>query len=184
MLAGQILDDRFLLQGVIGQGSFCTVYQATDQHRLKSVAVKVLKDSQMHSSFLAEVNAMKLLRRSGGIPRCYSYGTAGKHHYLAMELMTTDVMRLLQANGPLPACLLIQTAIETIKSLEKVHSAGLLHLDLKPDNLALRQKHGEISCFLMDFGLSERYINNGQHWKYSESYPSMATQSSRPQMYL
>lgn len=171
MLVGQILDGRFLLQGVIGQGSFCTVYQATDQHRLKPVAVKVLKDSQMRSSFLTEVKAMQLLRSQSGIPHCYSYGTAGKHHYLAMELMSTDIMRVLQANGPFPACLLVQIAIEAIKSLEKVHSAGLLHLDLKPDNLGVRSKHGKITCFLLDFGLSERYINNGQHWKYSESYP-------------
>lgn len=170
MLTGQVLDGRFLLQGVIGQGSFCTVYQATDQTRLKPVAVKVLKDCQMQSSFLVEVNAMKALRHSAGIPRIYAYGTEGKRRYLAMELMKTDVMKLFRASGPLHVCLLVQVAKETIQALAKVHAAGLLHLDLKPDNLALRLKHGQISCFLVDFGLSERYSLNGHHWKYSESY--------------
>ena len=168
MLEGKVLDDRFSLSRKVGEGTFCSVYLATDQNTLKKVAVKVLKDPTAVQSFRKEIATLKDLQNAPGLAKYYASGTH-ELNYIVMELLTTDTLQVFKANGALPVSMLLKITFDSLTALESMHSQGYLHLDIKPDNLAIRRKKRRYKCYLVDFGLSQRFIFSGAHYLYAET---------------
>jgi len=168
MLEGKVLDDRFALTRRIGEGTFCSVYLATDQNSLKKVAVKVLKDSTAEHSFRKELNTLKELANAPGLAKYYASGS-GQPKYIVMELLTTDMLQVFKATGALPMAVLLKVAIETLLALESIHSQGYLHLDIKPDNIAVKRKERKYKCYLVDLGMANKYFLSGSHYLYAET---------------
>lgn len=168
MLEGKVLDDRFALAHRIGEGTFCSVYLATDQNTLKKVAVKVLKDSTAEHSFRKELSTLKELANAPGLAKYYASGS-NQPKYIVMELLTTDMLQVFRANGALPVAVLLKIAKETLIALESIHSQGYLHLDIKPDNIAIKRKEREYKCYLVDLGMAAKYSRSGTHYQYAET---------------
>lgn len=163
-MIGKIIHDHYLIQKNIGKGNFCAVYLATDPFSLSQVAIKILKDDCGESDMTQEAATLTALSEVSGVPRLLGSGSFEKQLYLVQELLDTDVYYLQRNCSLLPVPIVLSIAHAAIKVLKNIHSAGYLHLDIKPDNIGVKRTLKGVQIYLMDFGLAKKYIVNGRHY--------------------
>lgn len=168
MHIGSVVNGKFTVVSRLGTGSFSTVYQGREELTLKSVAIKVLNPDTPSISLANEMKAIQACKETPGVPRIYHSGKVGETPYIVMELLGSDLLSLLCQQGKFPIPLVVQIAIQTLQTLEGIHAAGYLHLDIKPDNILLKRKKDSIRCYMIDFGLSKKYMLGGKHYVWSD----------------
>ncbi|MCX7166324.1 MAG: serine/threonine protein kinase [Rhodocyclales bacterium] len=143
----------------IGEGAISNVYLA--QHRMlkRPAAVKVLKpqaaSDEWTARFQREVQLSSLLHHPNTI-RIYDYGTGpGGELYYAMEYLEgLSLADLVERYGPVPPARAAYILRQVCASLWEVHSCGLVHRDIKPQNIMLCEIRGERDFVkVLDFGL-------------------------------
>lgn len=152
--------DDYVLKGIVGVGGMGTVFRAVDTRTGDDVALKVLAERYKHDAGMRA--RFRLEARIGmqvsheRIVKTLALGETddvfGEVDYVVMELFESIALHELVAlNGPLDwptACDIICQAAEGLAAL---HRQGLVHRDVKPDNLLINQ-HGDVK--LVDFGLA------------------------------
>lgn len=153
---------RYSLQELIGSGAFADVYRATDRALDRDVALKVLKprlvaDSESFSRFLSEAKIGANLFHPH-IATIFDLGEHAGYYFLAMRLVEgPSLAHLIKTEGPLPlerAGLFIQ---QVGSALAFAHQKGLVHRDIKPQNVIVCQE----GAVLTDFGLARALENSG-----------------------
>jgi serine/threonine protein kinase len=143
----------------IGRGGFAIVYRADDPRFGRTVAVKVLLgqfDDDARQRFERECRAMGTVSRHPHCVTVYDSGfTDDGNPYLVMEDMTGGS---LSEQGPLPWAETIEIGVKVCGALSASHAAGVLHRDIKPDNI-LVSAYGEPK--LGDFGIA-RFDDSSQ----------------------
>jgi len=144
-LLPKILDDRYALRSVIGQGGMAIVMIADDCSDLCQVAVKILlpqlaKDRRARERFAVEVEAARVVDH----PSVVRFVGAGEHQglpYMVMELVAgPSLSDLVDERGPLAWPLALELAKQAAGALEAMHARGLIHRDVKPANLLLQME--------------------------------------------
>lgn len=158
---GEILADRYELIAPLGRGGMGQVWEARDR-RLggRRIAVKLLTDDQM----AAHDDSTELLRRftreasvtaglqHPGVPAVHDVGSYSGGLYLAMELVEgRSLDDLVEAHGPLPVGWAAAIAAQVCAVLAIAHERGLVHRDIKPQNLMLT-RDGTVK--VLDFGVA------------------------------
>jgi serine/threonine-protein kinase len=145
----------------LGRGSVGMVYEA--QHaRLGRVALKVLRrellrDAEMVSRFFTEAVALGRIGHDH-IVRVLDDGVAADgQHYYVMELLEGETLaQRLDRTGALPVSEVLRLGMQVASALAAAHTAGVIHRDLKPDNLFLvRRDDGASHLKVLDFGLAK-----------------------------
>ena len=155
-LAGQTLADRYDLLALLGTGGMGAVYRAHDRELDELVALKVIKpelsrDPVMVDRFRHEV---KLARRVThvNIARTFELGHADGVVYCTMELVEGESLhQRLQRAGRLAIADAAAIAGELCAGLAAAHAAGVIHRDIKPDNVLLASDGRVV---LADFGVA------------------------------
>jgi eukaryotic-like serine/threonine-protein kinase len=149
---------HFQIKGRLGRGGMGVVYRAIDEKLDREVAVKVLApyvagDPEARARMLREARAAAGLTHRN-IVTVYEIGDDGDHFYIAMELIEGDSLRALlhERSEPLAWQEAVRIARAVASALAKAHAAGVVHRDLKPDNV-LVARDGEIK--LVDFGVAK-----------------------------
>ncbi|WP_339719614.1 protein kinase [uncultured Paraglaciecola sp.] len=148
---------RYEIKEMIGEGAMAKVYRAYDPEINRSVAFKVLKedhcvDEEYLSRFLREAKAAGALSHSG-IVTVYDVGKIEKSPYIMMELLDgCDLGEVLKNNKKLPLKQTLIIALQLAKSLDYAHKSGIIHRDIKPDNIIV-MPDGE-SIKVADFGIA------------------------------
>ena len=148
---------RYEIKEMIGEGAMAKVYRAFDPEINRSVAFKVLKedhcvDEEYLSRFLREAKAAGALSHSG-IVTVYDVGKLEKSPYIMMELLDgCDLGEVLKNNKKLPLKQTLIIALQLAKSLDYAHKSGIVHRDIKPDNIIVLPD-GE-SIKVADFGIA------------------------------
>lgn len=158
--AGDVLGDRYEIEGPLGQGGMAQVFAAHDRHLDRHVAVKVLRPHLTETDaerFRREIRALARLSHPG-IVTIFDLGQ-GEHVYFAMERIDGGPFTEL---GPYEGDVasqarLLGAAISVSETLGYVHRLGMVHRDLTPRNILLTP-HG--SPKLMDFGLVQLTENS------------------------
>jgi serine/threonine protein kinase len=139
-----------------GRGAMGVVYKAEDTKLGRMVALKFLPDE-----LAAHPPALDRLRREArmigalnhpGICTMYQLGEASGRVFLVMEFLEGESLRERMVRKPLSENELLEIAVQVAKALEAAHGQGMVHRDIKPDNLFLT-KQGAVK--LMDFGLAK-----------------------------
>jgi hypothetical protein len=141
------LATRFEALREIGRGTFGVVVEARDRKLGRAVAIKLLRAElagQARQRFASEASLLAQLR-DPGVVDVYDHGETSGGPYLVMELLEGRSWR------DAPPEDLVAATLEVAAALEAVHAAGVLHRDIKPDNL-MRTRDGRV--VLMDFGLA------------------------------
>ena len=152
--------DGYAVEGVIGGGSFGTVYRARQAGLDRVVALKVptyeiAADPVMAKRFAREARAAAAIHHPG-VVSIYAVGTlADGRPYLAMEYVEGKPLDSILSNGPLPVSRALTIARQIASALSETHAAGVVHRDLKPTNVMWRRdRNGDDVITLVDFGIA------------------------------
>src|SRR5450631_2865348 len=148
----------------LGVGGMAEVYRAKDTRLERAVAIKILPaafsaDSDRLHRFEQEARAASALNHPN-IVTIYELGRDGSSHYIAMELVEGQTLRVLLGSGLLPMRKVIEIAAQVAEGLTKAHEAGITHRDLKPENLMLSHD-GFVK--ILDFGLAKHAASSAEH---------------------
>jgi predicted hydrocarbon binding protein len=144
----------------LGQGGMGMVFRAIDQRLDRPVALKVLDpqlaaEQSMRQRFFREAKAMASVR-SDHVVNVFEVGTAASLPYLAMELLQGESLAAYQKTvGTVPLREALRIARETAFGLAALHGRGLVHRDIKPDNLWLESPAGRVK--ILDLGLAREH---------------------------
>ena len=148
---GLILEDRYQLMAVLGQGGMGIVYQATDLMLERNVAVKVLSKTDstgdQRQRLLTEAKATAKLNHPN-VVAIYDAGRVGDIPYIVMELVEGVTLREIEA----PTIdEVVSLAEDMCAALAHAHQNRIIHRDLKPENVMITAR---FQAKLMDFGLA------------------------------
>jgi serine/threonine-protein kinase len=159
---GTVLDGTYRLTRLLGLGGMGAVYEASHTGAGKRVAVKV-----MHRGLLAYPELLARFKREAKVTselahphvvNVFGIGTApAGEPYMVMEFLEgEDLQTRLERVGPLPLETVVQIVNQVASALAEAHAAGVVHRDLKPDNVFLvRVPDDAIFAKVVDFGLSK-----------------------------
>ncbi len=167
-LVGKVLDNRYTILSRVGKGGMGVVYKA-EQHLIgRIVALKVLnkeivKDETAVKRFLNEARAIASLENMHTVT-LYDFGvtTEGLLYYTMELLAGRPLSSLLQSHGPLPVDRAVEIIFQTLESLGEAHDKGILHRDIKPDNLFLQARTAGERVKVLDFGIAKLVGEGGE----------------------
>jgi eukaryotic-like serine/threonine-protein kinase len=156
---GDVIAGKYRVERVLGVGGMACVVAAKHLHLDESVALKFLRREFLTQRGVAErftreaKAACKI--RSEYVARVYDVGTHAGAPFLVMDhLVGRDLYTVLLESGPLPVDAAVEYAMQTCAALAAAHSIGIVHRDVKPENLFLVEHHGLPTVKLLDFGIS------------------------------
>ncbi|PZM79107.1 MAG: hypothetical protein DKT66_21730 [Candidatus Melainabacteria bacterium] len=160
-LVGTTLDDRYLIEGVIGRGGMGVVYRARQQNMDKDMAIKML-----YSHKVSEPEAIKRFHREAKtvtavrhhhIINLYDFGMYQNQPYLVMDYLEGKSLKdILKEEGALSFERAGRVFTQVLEALASAHESNLVHRDLKPENIMLsRHNNQDDWVTLIDFGLSK-----------------------------
>jgi len=142
--------------GELASGAFATVYRAVELGTGRPVALKVLRvaDASPHlvEVFEKELGALALLSNHPNVTTLYgTFSTPEGRPVLVLELCRESLAHRVRQSGPLSAGEVVQVGIKIAGALETAHRSGLLHRDMKPQNILVSQFDEPV---LADFGVA------------------------------
>jgi type II secretory ATPase GspE/PulE/Tfp pilus assembly ATPase PilB-like protein/tRNA A-37 threonylcarbamoyl transferase component Bud32 len=152
-----------LIQDLLGQGGMGRVYRAVHESLNKQVAVKVLNAALVANAtfverFLREARAAAQLDHPN-VVRILNAGEDGGRHFIIMDLVEGENLRTrLRREGRLPRGEALRLATGTAHALAAAHELGLVHRDIKPDNIMIDETGG---VKVADFGLARQVSGGG-----------------------
>ena len=179
-LIGKRLDGRYSIESLVGVGGMANVYRGTDLKTGNQIAVKVLKDEFLDNEelvrrFKNESKAISILSHPN-IVKVYDVSVTDKLQYIVMEYVDGITLKeyLKQRGGALTWKETVHFATQILSALQHAHSKGIIHRDVKPQNIMLL---ADGSIKMMDFGIArisraENQIQNGKKTMGSVHYIS------------
>ena len=158
MRRGDLFASRYELLSTLGKGGMGVVYLARDQQLDEEVALKVLRpdvlneDPTILDRFKKET---KLARRitHRNVLRTHDFGETGGTAYISMEYLEGVTPKdLISSKGALPIGVGLRIAKQMCQGLEAAHAQGVVHRDIKPQNMLILPETGDLK--IMDFGIA------------------------------
>ncbi len=160
-MEGHSLGARVAIPGIkvlhlIGEGGMSRVYLASREGDDEPLVVKILRpevtsDKNALARFLEEYSMVERIQ-SRHVARIYSHGTSEEHAYLVMEFFEGGDLNKRLAGKALPAAEALRLFRDLMFALGEIHEKGILHRDLKPQNLMFRN---DGSLAIVDFGIAK-----------------------------
>ena len=156
-----VIDGRYLVHDIIGEGGMAVVLSATHLQLDVLVAIKVLRPElrehpESVERFLREGRAASRIQ-SEHVARVHDVGVGDYGPYLVMEhLHGRDLEALVRADGPLPIERAVDYLLQACDAMAEAHAVGVIHRDLKPSNIFLARRADGSECIkVLDFGISK-----------------------------
>jgi serine/threonine-protein kinase len=155
--AGATFAGRYEIKGVLGMGGMGVVYRAWDKELGELVAIKTLRMDAAQSEpaalerFKQEIRlARKITHRN--VVRTHDLGEVDGLYFITMEFVEGQSLKhLIQSRGPLPVAVVLTIGKQLCRALEVAHEQGVIHRDIKPQNLIV-EPSGTLK--VMDFGIA------------------------------
>src|SRR5215831_15630741 len=160
---GDVLGGRYEIQQLLGEGGMGAVYKARDRELDRPVALKLIRPELAASSaMLARFKQELLLSRQvthKNVIRIYDLGDSDGVKFITMEFVEgKDLRTLIQEKQKFSPEEAVEVMQQVCQALEAAHSVGVIHRDLKPQNV-MREESGRI--LVMDFGLARNLEGAG-----------------------
>jgi serine/threonine protein kinase len=155
--AGTTFAGRYEIKSILGMGGMGVVYRAWDTQLGDTVAIKTLRTDAMQAEpaalerFKQEIRlARKITHRN--VVRTHDIGEVDGLHFITMEFVEGQSLKhLIQARGSLPVNVVLTVGKQLCRALEVAHEQGVIHRDIKPQNLIV-EPSGTLK--VMDFGIA------------------------------
>ncbi len=154
---GEVFAGRYEIQGILGRGGMGVVYRAHDRDLDDAVAIKTLRsealsaDPTLLDRFKQEIRLARRITHPN-ILRTHDLGETGGLRYLSMELVRgLTLKQLVEAGDILPTPAGLRIAKQICAGLAAAHEVGVIHRDIKPQNIIIEAAGG---LKIMDFGIA------------------------------
>ena len=184
-VVGQILDEKYKIEGELGRGGMGTVYLATHVGTERPVAVKIIAPQFMERAefverFRREARAAGRLRHPNVVNVTdfgFSKTSAGNVAYLVMEYLDGCTLgEILEEEKKLPLAWSIDILEQVCSAVHEAHEQGIIHRDLKPDNIWLEpNQRGGYTVKVLDFGIAKLEESHTLHSSEHISHPATPT---------
>jgi serine/threonine protein kinase len=168
---GQILQNRYRIESLLGEGGMGAVYKAWDTRLKLNVALKEMIPqpgldehtlNQLHQQFEQEATVLAPLNHPH-LVRVGDFFEEGGNTYLVMDFVEGDsLIDLIKEEGTLPEARVLTWALQLLDALAYCHSRGVIHRDIKPQNVIITS---EGRAVLVDFGLVKLWDPDDPHTK-------------------
>jgi serine/threonine protein kinase len=168
-LIGRVLDNRYEVLRKLGAGAMGVVYEVRHLRLDKRFAMKVIHGELVQvpefvARFEREALACSRLSHPNTI-NVTDFGRAGSGElYLVMEFVEGKSILDLVRDGPLPVDQALESTRQVLVALQQAHGAGVIHRDIKPDNIMLvENEDGGWQVKVLDFGIAKAPVGEGGH---------------------
>ena len=153
---GTVIGERFEVLQLLGEGGMGAVYKAHDRELERDVALKLIRPELARNPEILQrfkhelILARQVTHRN--VIRIFDLGQAAGHKYITMEYLDgRDLRSVLREKGKLPPEEAAKIVLQICRALEAAHAEGVIHRDLKPQNIML-DAGGR--AYVMDFGIA------------------------------
>ena len=152
---GEILDERYELLEVMACGGTAAVYRTRDLHTGGLVATKVLYTGarEMVGPYFGQEGRLAARIRSPHVVHASHFGEDDGRLFIVFDLVPGSALSELY-DGPMPWRELLNVVVQVLKALAAIHQHGVVHRDVKPDNVIVSRSLGEIHVTLLDLGFA------------------------------
>lgn len=164
-LKNEKLSSKFKILKKIDNGSFGEIYKATHIQTNQDVAIKVEKKSPNEKIPLISKEAKILLDLEGtpGFPKMFYFLKGDLHSFLVLSLLGKNLEKCKLLHSQLSPKTVIMLGSQCITRLEALHNRGIIHRDIKPENFLMGVNKNASIVYMIDFGLSKTFMDNGKH---------------------
>lgn len=175
------IDNEYIMYSKIklGNGHFGRTFKGISIKSKLEYAIKIEQNDILAPQLQKEYTLLRELRGQHGIPNVYYFKDHGQDKAMVIDLLGQNLEEVMKNTKQ--KCFSMKTVLmigdQLLNILHCIHEKEVIHRDLKPENMAigLRPRHSNI--FLIDFGLSCKYINpkTNQHIQYRDKKPFVGT---------
>jgi eukaryotic-like serine/threonine-protein kinase len=163
LASGHLLAQRYEVLSLLGEGGMGAVYKARDVELGRMVALKVIRPDLARNRAILDRFKQELILATQvthrNVVRIYDLGEAEGIKFITMEYVEgEDLAALIHQRAKLPPHEAVNIIEQVCRALEAAHSVGVIHRDLKPQNIMLEKGTGRI--LVMDFGLAKTLEGN------------------------
>jgi serine/threonine protein kinase len=161
--ATRLLDGKYQIIDRLGIGGMGEIFKVRHIHLNELRVIKIMRpnvaqDDQGLQRFLQEARTSTMIKHKN-LAMLYDFAQLDDgSYYMVWEFIDgTNIQKWIGSNGPMPARLTVEIAIQALNGLEHLHSMGLIHRDISPENIMLSQDHhGKLLVKVIDFGIAKQ----------------------------
>ena len=159
----KLLDGKYQIIDRLGIGGMGEIFKVRHIHLNELRVIKIMRpnvasDDQGMQRFLQEARTSTMIKHKN-LAMLYDFAQLDDgSYYMVWEFIDgTNIQKWIGQNGPMPARLAIEISIQALSGLEHLHSMGLIHRDISPENIMLSQDHhGKLLVKVIDFGIAKQ----------------------------
>ena len=172
MNKGTIINSRYTILSELGKGGYGQVYKVQDIQKLDDYALKI--DLTHRGSVIQEAKVLHDLQGGEGITKLYDSGKFNGLAFMVIELLGMNLSHMRKCLNGFSLNTVVLILIETLQRIEYLHTKGYVHRDVKPQQFILGPKD---VIYLVDFGISKRYIIEGHHMTFQSQFERAGSSS-------
>ena len=161
--ATRLLDGKYQIIDRLGVGGMGEIFKVRHIHLNELRVIKIMRpniasDDQGLQRFLQEARTSTMIKHKN-LAMLYDFAQLDDgSYYMVWEFIDgTNIQKWIGTNGAMPARLTIEIAVQALHGLEHLHSMGLIHRDVSPENIMLSQDHhGKLMVKVIDFGIAKQ----------------------------
>ena len=161
--SARLLDGKYQIIDRLGVGGMGEIFKVRHIHLNELRVVKIMRpniagDEQALQRFLQEARTSTMIKHRN-LAMLYDFAQLDDgSYYMVWEFIDgTNIQKWIQQTGPVPPRLTVEIAIQALTGLDHLHSMGLIHRDISPENIMLSQDHhGKLLVKVIDFGIAKQ----------------------------
>ena len=159
----RLLDGKYQIIDRLGVGGMGEIFKVRHIHLNELRVIKIMRpnvasDDQGLQRFLQEARTSTMIKHKN-LAMLYDFAQLEDgSYYMVWEFIDgTNIQKWIAQNGPMPPRLTVEIAIQALTGLDHLHSMGLIHRDISPENIMLSQDHhGKLLVKVIDFGIAKQ----------------------------
>ena len=159
----EIINKKYKIINKIGEGSFGLIYKGQNIRTNEYVAIKIEPIENELKLLKNESTIYQYLNNNEGIPNVKWFGKDNINYYMVINLLGHSLQTIKNKYNKFSLKLILQIGIQIINILKTIHSNGLVHRDIKPDNFLFGLNNESKLIYIIDFGFCKSYIKDEKH---------------------